>query len=102
MCTFKIEPFKKDLKSILQEKDLHKAFKITAEFLTSCCPNTKIWFAEKLGKRWSYIIGSGEELFTETEIIPIIDNYAIFVENYNSLNNEEKQLIDTIIKSIKI
>ena len=42
--------------------------------------NIKIWIAEKMGRRWSYVAGVGEEFFLPSRMIAQIGKYAIFVE----------------------
>ncbi len=42
--------------------------------------NIRIWIAEKMGRRWSYVIGAGKELFLPSQMITKIGKYAIFVE----------------------
>ncbi len=42
--------------------------------------NVKIWIAEKMGRRWSYIAGAGEEFFLPSRMIAQIGRYAVFVE----------------------
>ncbi len=48
----------------------------------------RIVLAEKMGKRWSYLVGAGEELLLPSKLIRKFGNYAIFVEG--ELENEEK------------
>lgn len=46
----------------------------------------RLWIAEKLGRRWSYVTGGGNERFLPAVLIGEIGNYGVFVEgeNYNS------------------
>ncbi|MGC8545429.1 hypothetical protein [Athalassotoga sp.] len=48
--------------------------------------DVKLWVAEKLGRRWSYVIGGGNEKFLPASLIGKVDNYGVFVEgeNYNA------------------
>lgn len=42
--------------------------------------NVRIWIAEKMGRRWSYVAGAGKEFFLPSQMIAKIGKYAIFVE----------------------
>ena len=48
--------------------------------------NVRLWVAEKLGRRWSYVMGWGNEKFLPAALIGEICNYGVFVEgeNYNA------------------
>ncbi len=45
--------------------------------------NIRVWIAEKMGRRWSYVVGAGKELFLPSRMIAKIGKYAIFVEGEN-------------------
>ena len=49
--------------------------------------NIRVWVAEKMGKRWSYVVGAGEEFFLPSQMIAKIGKYALFVEG-ESFNRE--------------
>lgn len=40
----------------------------------------RLWIAEALGKRWSYLVGWGEERFLPPNLVVKIDKYGIFIE----------------------
>lgn len=50
---------------------------------------TKIWIAEKFGRRWSYIKGFGEEQYVPAELVLLIGKYAVFAENLSEDQKEE-------------
>ncbi len=48
--------------------------------------DVKLWIAEKLGRRWSYVMGGGNEKFLPAVLIGEFGKYGIFVEgeDYNA------------------
>ncbi len=48
----------------------------------------RIVLAERMGRRWSYLVGAGEELLLPSRMIRRFKNYAIFVEG--NLEDEER------------
>lgn len=45
--------------------------------------DVKLWIAEKLGRRWSYVMGGGSEKFLPASLVGEIGNYGVFVEGEN-------------------
>ncbi len=61
----------------------------------ACHYNIRIWIAEKMGRRWSYVVGAGKEFFLPSQMITRIGKYALFVEG-ESFNKEV--IIDDVRK----
>ncbi|ACR79120.1 hypothetical protein [Kosmotoga sp. DU53] len=53
--------------------------------------DTKVWIAEKFGRRWSYIKGFGEEQYVPVEIVLEFGKYAVFAENLSEVQKEKLQ-----------
>ncbi|MFW5786921.1 MAG: hypothetical protein ACOC21_01385 [Halanaerobiales bacterium] len=62
-------------------------------------PGSKIYFAEKLGKRISYISGAGRENYLEAEEIDAGNDYFVYLENIE-LNEREKEILISLIKLV--
>jgi|UniRef100_A0A7V3RF75 hypothetical protein len=45
--------------------------------------DVRLWIAEKLGRRWSYVTGGGNEKFLPARLIGQIGNYGVFIEGEN-------------------
>lgn len=94
------EKFKKWLEKgipeALKENKLKKALEVISAKFIEYFPNSKIWFAEKLGKRVSYITGAGKEKYLKARQIPLENDYIIFIENKNLSSQEEKILEDCV------
>ncbi|MGM0609118.1 MAG: hypothetical protein ACQESP_11970 [Candidatus Muiribacteriota bacterium] len=94
------EKFKKWLEKgaaeALKEKKIKKALEIISAKFIEYFPNSKIWFAEKLGKRVSYITGAGKEKYLKARQIPLENDYIIFIQNKNLSSQEEKILEDCV------
>ncbi len=55
--------------------------------------DVKLWIAEKLGRRWSYVIGGGSEKFLPARLVGEIGNYGVFVEG-------ESYDVEEILKNV--
>lgn len=55
---------------------------------------TRLWIAESLGRRWSYLTGWGEERFLPPKLIGKIENYGIFIEG----EDHEEEIRDDVGK----
>ncbi len=60
--------------------------------------NIKIIIAEKMGKRWSYVTGAGEEQLLPARLIAKQGRYALFVEG-NSFDKE--MIVDSFRRTLK-
>jgi len=74
------------------ESSLDKIALVFSEFF----PDSKIWFAEKLGKRVSYITGAGQESFLEAREFELKKNYLLYLENIELTGEEREAFIDFI------
>ncbi len=58
---------------------------------------TRIWIAKRMGRRWSYIVGAGEESLLPAKLIVENKNYAIFIEgksdHWREIKNEAKKIL---------
>ncbi|QZY56498.1 hypothetical protein [Crassaminicella profunda] len=104
MCTYNKVDFKiwveDTLQSALREKEFQKALEKLCGSIIIYYPDIKIWFAEKFGKRWSYIIGAGKESFTQSEKVLLTSNYGVFLQNTDKISCEEKDCIIALMKII--
>lgn len=82
----------KGLAEVLKENKLKNALEIMSVKFIEYFPESKIWFAEKLGKRVSYITGAGKEKYLKARQIPLDNGYLIFIENKNLDPQEENTL----------
>jgi hypothetical protein len=103
MCIYK-EDFKIWLEEILKvamkEKRLEDSLEKLCNDIINYYPDIKIWFAEKLGKRWSYITGAGMESFMQSEKVSITSKYGVFLQNADKISCEEKESIFALMKII--
>ncbi|MDK2886481.1 MAG: hypothetical protein PWP54_1039 [Thermosipho sp. (in: thermotogales)] len=65
--------------------------------------NCKIWIAQKIGKRISFInkLKAGKEYFLPPKILWENENFVIFSENLNSLDAELQQLLNEVIDIVR-
>ncbi|MBO8140157.1 MAG: hypothetical protein J7J43_00300 [Thermosipho sp. (in: Bacteria)] len=65
--------------------------------------NCKIWIAQKIGKRISFIknLKAGKEFFTSPKILWENENFIIFAENVNSIDNNFQETLNEVIKIVE-
>jgi hypothetical protein len=53
--------------------------------------NIRLWFCEKIGRRWSFIVGAGEQRPLPSELIYSDKNHGMFVqgEDYDQIELEK-------------
>lgn len=104
MCTYKEETYKiwleYTLRIVMKQKEFKEALEKLCQAIATYYPHIKIWFAEKFGKRWSYITGAGMESFMQSEEVLITSKYGMFLQNADKIPCEEKDCIIAIIKII--
>ena len=83
----------------LEFEGLENSFKKIALVFSEFFPDSKIWFAEKLGKRVSYLTGAGQESFLKAKEFQLRDSYLLYIENIE-LNEEEKKIFIDFINLI--
>lgn len=88
----KLKNFFTDVQKKITEEDqqtLKQIFKTLCKRYVDYFPERKIYIAEKLGKRISYLTGAGKELYVKTVKIPLTDNYLLFIESRQELPSPE-------------
>ena len=65
--------------------------------------NCKIWIAQKIGKRISFIndLKAGKEFFMPPKILWENERYIVFAENVNSIDNNFQKYLDEVIKIVR-
>ena len=84
------------LLKVLKAEGLRNSLEKIALVFSEFFPESKIWFAEKLGKRVSYITGAGEESFLEAGEFELKEKYLLYLENIELTIDEREALIDFI------
>lgn len=96
------ELLRQSLKDALDAPDLKSSLQKMAEMVSEFYPGTKIWFARRFGKRWSYIAGAGKETYNPPEKIVYFNDYAIFLQNFNDISSEEKAILSDLFRLVTI
>lgn len=103
---FRIRDNRKLVINIIEETfeadNLESALETLVKSLTSIYPGSKIWIAEKYGKRKSYIAGSGNETYQPAEKLSITDDYYLFLQDFSEMNKRERELARSIFKLVII
>ena len=105
MCMYDTKPpFRELIKDLLLRSlsagDLSRALDAVSESVTTFYPDVKIWFAETLGRRQSFLSGAGKESFLPPERTQLSDRYAVFMQNAQNVPPEEKEILLSIFKII--
>jgi hypothetical protein len=58
----------------------------------------RVWFAEILGKRWSYRAGVGNEFPTPLEHIMITPRFGMVVEGWRKIPEEDRSALLTFLR----
>ncbi|MCY6485106.1 hypothetical protein OW763_12235 [Clostridium aestuarii] len=87
-------------KRAIENESLKSALQIVCNSIVDYYPGTQISFAENIGKRISYILGAGKELFKPSEIIRINERYVLVMQNFNNVSDYEKNAIGALFKNI--
>ena len=94
------ERFEKFLDSalikVLKAEGLKNSLEKIALVYNEFFPESKIWFAEKLGKRVSYITGAGQESFLKAREFELKDRYLLYLENIELSENEREAFINLV------
>lgn len=83
----------KDSQDYLKLRSLCKAY-------TEHFPERKIYITKKLGKRLSYLTGSGNELYLKPVKIPVGGKYTLFIESSNELSSQEIKTVKELFTRI--
>lgn len=81
---------------VLEVQGLENSFTKIALSFSEFFPDSKIWFAEKLGKRVSYLTGAGQESFLKAKEFKLRANYLLYIENIELSEEEKNMFIDFI------
>lgn len=90
------------LKEILKKEDFKTTVDKVCNSITEYYPNTQISLAEKLGRRLSYIGGSGKETYIPYEVIELNNNYSIVVQNFKEIPLENRDLLISLFKILLV
>lgn len=85
---------------IIKIDNIEEAFNKLSYIITKYYRNSSIRFAEKFGKRMSYIAGSGNKMFIEAEKIKLSDKYFVFLENFTFNSEKEKDNFILLLKKV--
>ncbi|MFD3156937.1 hypothetical protein ACFIJ5_08765 [Haloimpatiens sp. FM7330] len=88
------------LKKALKKESLKEAVEITCKCITKYYTHTQIVFAEKLGKRVSYIVGAGEETYNPSRTVILDEKYCIIMQNFSNISFEEEDILVSLFKVI--
>ena len=84
------------LMKVLKAEGLRNSMEKIALVFSEFFPESKIWFAEKLGKRVSYITGAGKESFLQAREFELKDKYLLYLENIELTVEEREAFIDLV------
>lgn len=91
---------KQCLKEALDSSDLKDSMHKIAKAVSGYYPGTKIWFARRFGKRWSYISGAGKETYNSPEEMAYLEDYAAFLQNFDEVSSDEKEMLTCLFKLV--
>lgn len=90
------------LKEALRAESLESSLKKSSEIITSFYPNTKLWFAKRFGKRWSFITGAGADSFTSSQKVEYLEGHAVFLQNFSFKQKKEQEVLMNLFRIITI
>lgn len=90
------------IKEALDAPSLKDALQNTANAIIMYYPNTKIWFAQSFGKRWSYIAGAGEETYIKPEQVVYLKDYSVFLQNFKDISKDEESILIDLFRLITV
>ncbi|AZO94665.1 hypothetical protein [Halocella sp. SP3-1] len=99
----KLKEFFTDVQKKIAEENqqtLKQIFKTLCKKYVDYFPKRKIYIAEMLGKRISYLTGAGKELYVKAVKIPLTDNYLLFIESHQELPSSEIKSLEEFMLSI--
>lgn len=84
-------------------RDLHVALDIISSLAEEAF-GARIWFAQILGRRWSYIAGLRSErpAWSETEKIPLGSGIGLVAENWGALSLREQGRLRAFLKRLVV
>ncbi|MFA6807711.1 MAG: hypothetical protein WCR27_01835 [Eubacteriales bacterium] len=91
---------KNTTKKALEIKNFDQAMKYALKTTTDYYTDTQMSFAEKRGKRISFISGYGKESFKPVEINTLVDKYVLLLQNIDNVNKDEKEKVVNMFKLI--
>lgn len=91
---------KRSLEKALAAESLQLALNSLANSIVKKYPQIQIWFAERLGRRHSFLTGAGKESYREPEKIELAGRYVLFLQNFSSLTEEEKNSIVALCRLV--
>jgi hypothetical protein len=91
---------RKTAEKSLKAESLSEALQIVSKHVIDRYQQSKIWFAETLGKRQSFLEGAGEETFFPPEKIILSDKYTVFLQNLVLVNKREKDALIALFKLV--
>lgn len=95
------EIIKQCIKGSINESSIKDTLKKISDIITENYPNTKIWFAQRFGKRWAYIVGAGIDTYDKPEKLIYLDDYAAFLQNFD-ISEEEKSVFKDLFRLMTI
>ncbi len=93
---------KETIENAFKADKLEPALEAVVKSLVSLYPQSKIWIAERYGKRESFIAGSGKESYHPAKKISITDCYNLFLQDFPEKSRQEIGLIVAIFKIVII
>lgn len=84
----------------LAARDLTMALKSLAQSITSYYPHTKVWFAQRFGKRYSFLAGAGQEFYLPAEKIEFDPDYSLFWQIQDEITPEEREILIAVCKIV--
>ena len=84
------------LMKVLKAEGLRNSMEKIALVFSEFFPESKIWFAEKLGKRISYITGADKESFLKAREFELKEKYLLYLENIALTVEEREAFIDLV------
>jgi len=101
MCNKKCSNWKNNIiEKTKSAANLNDSLRLMADEISSYYPGIKIWFTEKSGKRESFIVGAGKEQYISPKKYRLNNNYAVFIQDANSLKEEDKNSIVNICRML--
>lgn len=97
--TYAFEGWLRSLRTAIEGKETPEALEIIGQSLLERF-GARVWFAEILGKRWSYITGCGGDFPIPLEQIPLTPRFGLVIEAWGSLSPGEKECLLAFLQDL--
>ncbi|WP_017873580.1 hypothetical protein [Candidatus Caldatribacterium saccharofermentans] len=97
--TFAFEDWLKEIQEEVAKRNLSDALRTIAEKILERY-GARVWFAEILGKRWSYVTGCGGEDPLPLRQIPLTPRFGLVAEKWECIPPSEGEAILAFLREL--